>query len=230
MRIMTYNLQHCLDYMRKVIDFDVMADAIKSYDADIVGLNEMRGKGVDPEYEEQVKILAEKCGYNYYFFAEAIKFSGCNPYGNGILSKLPIINAEIVHIPDPDPKTGTGYYEHRCLLKAQLEGGYTVLVTHFGLNTDEHENAVKTIIENIAHEKCILMGDFNITPDNELLKPIKNKMCDAADMLEAPLLSWPSDEPRMKIDYIFVSPDLKVKFADIPANTTSDHRPHIAEI
>ena len=230
MKVMTYNLQHCLDYKRRVIDFDAMADSIKLYNADIVGLNEMRDAGTDPDYKDQVKILAEKAGYPYYFFAKAIDFDGTNPYGNGFLSKLPIVNAEVIHIPDPDPKTGTEYYEHRCLLKAQLEGGFTVLVTHFGLNKDEQENAVKTITDNIASEKCILMGDFNITPDNELLNPIKTKMCDAADMLNAPLLSWPSDEPRIKIDYIFVSPDLNVKFADIPANTTSDHRPHIAEI
>ena len=33
-----------------------------------------------------------------------------------------------------------------------------------------------------------------------------------------------------KIDYIFVSPDIKIKSADIPEIIASDHRPHIAVI
>jgi endonuclease/exonuclease/phosphatase family metal-dependent hydrolase len=55
-------------------------------------------------------------------------------------------------------------------------------------------------------------------------------MKDTADMFADPLYSYPSDEPRVKIDYIFVSPDIEVISADIPSIEVSDHRPHIAEI
>ena len=104
MKIMTFNTQHCLNYLEQRIDFDVMANAILTCDPDIVGLNEMRGKGDDPEYTEQVKILAEKTGMPYYYFAPAISFEGGGPYGNGFLSKIPILSAETVIIPDPDPR------------------------------------------------------------------------------------------------------------------------------
>jgi endonuclease/exonuclease/phosphatase family metal-dependent hydrolase len=33
-----------------------------------------------------------------------------------------------------------------------------------------------------------------------------------------------------KIDYIFVSKDLKVPYSDIPDIVSSDHRPHVAAI
>ena len=105
-----------------------------------------------------------------------------------------------------------------------------MLVTHFGLNLDEQENAVKAVLENIEPEKCILMGDFNISPDNEVLLPIRARMKDAADAFDAPKFSYPSDNPRSKIDYIFVTPDIEVISADIPELVVSDHRPHIAEI
>ena len=59
MKVMTFNTQHCLNYLERKIDFDVMANAILSLDPDVVGLNEMRGEGSDPEYTEQVKTLAE---------------------------------------------------------------------------------------------------------------------------------------------------------------------------
>ena len=105
-----------------------------------------------------------------------------------------------------------------------------MLVTHFGLVDTEKVNAVKTVIENIEDEKCILMGDFNVQPDDEVLKPIRDRMKDSADLFESPLLSFPSDNPVKKIDYIFASKDLEIISADIPSVVSSDHRPHIAEI
>ncbi|MBO5725911.1 MAG: endonuclease/exonuclease/phosphatase family protein [Clostridia bacterium] len=230
LKIMTFNTQHCLNYLEQKIDFDIMAKAILDCDADIVGLNEMRDEGTHEEYTAQVKKLAELTGMKYYYFAKAIDFGGTNPYGNGLLSKFPILNAETIGIPDPDPRAYKGYYETRCVLKAKLEDGITVLAVHFGLNPDEQENAVNTILENLADEKCILMGDFNIEPDNELLIPIREKMNDTADYFDEPKLSWPSDKPRVKIDYVFVSPDIEVEAADIPAIVAADHRPHTAEI
>ena len=95
---------------------------------------------------------------------------------------------------------------------------------------DEQENAVKEVLKHIREEKCILMGDFNVCPDNELLKPIREKMKDTAIGFCENKLSFPSDNPRIKIDYIFVSPDIDVIYADIPETVASDHRPHIAEI
>lgn len=230
MKIMTFNTQHCLNYIERKIDFEIMADAIKSCNADIVALNEMRDKGSDPEYDEQVAILAEKTGLNNFFFAKAILKDGENPYGNGLLSKYRIIKAESIPIPDPVVKSYKGYYESRCVLKAKLENGITVLVTHFGLNPDEHENAVKTVLENLESEKCILMGDFNVLPDNKVLLPIRECMKDVADFFNTPLNSFPSDHPDRKIDYVFVSHDIEVIDADIPYIIASDHRPHTATI
>ena len=136
---------------------------------------------------------------------------------------------EVIPIPDPAPKAGV-CYETRCVLKAHLAGGVTVMVTHFGLDIDEQKNAVRVVTENLSEEKCILMGDFNVTPQSELLLPIRARMRDTAELFSAPRLSFPSDAPRCKIDYIFASPDLTVLEADIPAIVASDHRPHTAEL
>ena len=229
MKIMSFNTQHCMNYITRKIDFEIMAEAIKACDADIVGLNEMRGDGVHPEYEAQVDKLAELTPLKSFFFARAINFPQ-GPYGNGLLSRYPIASVESIIIPDPDPKKYNGYYETRCLLKAKLENGLCVLVTHFGLNPDEQENAVSTVLEHLEKEKCILMGDFNMCPDNPLLDPIRSRMKDASSLFTEDLLSFPSDNPDRKIDYIFVSPDVEIVSADIPAIVASDHRPHTAEI
>jgi endonuclease/exonuclease/phosphatase family metal-dependent hydrolase len=230
MKIISFNTQHCFDYIEKKIDLQKFADTIKSLDADVVGLNEMRGEGTDAEYTEQVKILSELTGMKYYYFAKAIDIQGKGPYGNGMLSKIPILGVETVKIPDPDPKKYSGYYETRCILKAELEGGVTVLITHFGLNPDEQENAVATVVENLRDARCVLMGDFNVRPENPVLDPIRERMQDTAEVFEGERLSFPSDAPDRKIDYLFVSRDVKVLDADIPEIVVSDHRPYTVTV
>ncbi len=228
MKIMSFNTQHCLNFITRQIDFEIMAKTIRDQAPDIVGLNEMRGEGEDPEYTEQVAKLAELTGMKYFYFAPAIFKRG--PYGNGFLSKIPIVKAENIPIPDPNPRRFESRYETRCILKAELEGNITVLVTHFGLNDDEKEYAVATVTEHISEKKCVLMGDFNLRPEADLLNPIREKMFDTAALFDSEKLSFPSDEPKCKIDYIFVSPDIKVTQADIPAVVASDHRPHTATV
>ena len=229
---MSYNTQHCLNYITRQIDYDIMADTIRNCGADIIGLQEMFDLGETEEFITQTKVLAEKLGF-YHYFAEATKLEkGKYPYGNGLISRYPILEAETVIIPDPVVRTGKRYYETRCLLKAKVDvaGGLDVLVTHFGLNPDEQENAVNTVVANLPKEKCVLMGDFNVRPENERIKPIREKLYDTAELFDEPKGSWPSDQPKGKIDYIFTTKDMQVLSADIPNIVSSDHRPHIATI
>lgn len=230
MKVMTFNTQHCNNYLEQKIDFLTMADVIIHSGADVIGLNEMRGRGEDPEYDRQTEILSELTGVEHYYFAKAIDVPNKGPYGNGLLSKIPIVHAETVPIPDPVPQAGFRNYETRCVLKAKLENGLTVLVTHFGLNPDEQKNAAETVLQVMENDKCVLMGDFNVEPDNAVLDSIRARMRDTAEFFTAPKRSFPSDKPEIKIDYVFVTPDIEVICADIPEIIASDHRPHTAEI
>lgn len=227
MKIMTFNTQHCLNYLEQRVDYEAMASVINDTGADIVALNEMYD--APSEFGAQTAKLSALTSLKNHYFGEACFLDGSS-YGNGLLSRYKIERAEVIPVPDPEVRAYDGYYETRCLIKARLENGITVLVIHFGLNPDEHENAVKTILENLEDEKCILMGDFNIEPQNSLLDPIRAKMRDTAIGFCEDKLSWPSDKPTKKIDYVFVSSDIEVVSADIPEIIASDHRPHIAQI
>lgn len=232
LKIMSYNIQSCQNFITNRIDFDGLADTIRKYDPDIIGINEIHADGKDPQNSGQIKELASRLGY-YSFFAKALHISDENFYGNALLSRYPILSAEVAMVPDPVTKRHPeGYYETRCLLKAKVDvaGGVEVRVIHFGLNSDEKENAAATVLENLVEEKCILMGDFNLYPDDPLLDPIRKKMIDTADFFPQPLFSYPADDPKVKIDYMFVSKDWKVLSADIPAELASDHRPYVSEL
>lgn len=230
LKIMTYNIQHCNDYLRGIVDPQVIANAILREDADIVGLNEVWGDGAGEI--SQAETLAELAGYPYFYFAKAIEIKGGRGYGNALLSRHPIILAETVRIPDPTERRYGGYYESRVILKAVIDvkAPITVCVTHFGLNPDEAENAVSTATKTMPKEHALLMGDFNLPPESPLLEPIRTAFRDASEPFCANAPTFPSTEPRVKIDYIFTTRDLKVLAASVPDTVASDHRAHTAQI
>ncbi|MBR5428231.1 MAG: endonuclease/exonuclease/phosphatase family protein [Clostridia bacterium] len=232
MKIASYNVQHFAEFYSQKVDYDFFARTIEELGADIVGLNETYGTGSNYSELPQAEILADKLGMDWYF-AEAIYLPWGGVYGNSILSRFPLKNKRTVIIPDPEPRGYDGYYETRCVLlcTAETDGGdLDVAVTHFGLNPDEHENAVKTILPLIQEDRFILMGDFNVTPEDPLLDPIREKMTDTASALGENRLSFPSDKPVKKIDYLFTTKDLTVVSADIPPVVASDHRPYLASL
>ena len=59
---MTFNTQHCSNFYTGDFDYQLMADTINKCMADIVGLNEMRGKGNDEnpisqeQFDEYIKV------------------------------------------------------------------------------------------------------------------------------------------------------------------------------
>ena len=231
LRIVTYNVQHCLNYHGGEIDYDAVADTIKRMDPDVIGLNEIRGVGAGEGYDNQTARLADRANYPYCYFARAIDFAD-GPYGNAILSRYPIISAQTVLIPDPEVHAYKGYYETRCVLKATLDvpGGLQVCVSHFGLNLDEKENAVRTALSLAEDSRFLLMGDFNATPEDPVLAPLKARLQETEAMLSGPRETYPSDAPRAKIDYIFASPDVDILSAEVLPFETSDHRPLMTHI
>jgi endonuclease/exonuclease/phosphatase family metal-dependent hydrolase/8-oxo-dGTP pyrophosphatase MutT (NUDIX family) len=232
-KVMTFNIQHCLDYQNNKIDIDLFVDTIKAVNPDICGLNEVRGEGPLEGYTDQANALGDGLGYNRYF-AEAIKVEGTSPYGNAFVTKFPIKSAETVAIPDPIFKYEIGKYESRCVLKAVVDANGTdvmILVCHMGLALGERKNAVKTICNIIdkTDMPLILMGDFNALPDSSELKPLFERLNDTDSSAETKgKFTFPSYKPNIKIDYIFYK-NLKCVSVETIEKVVSDHYPIVAE-
>jgi len=226
LKIVSFNVQHFLNYVTRKIDMDMFERVIRDMDADLIGLNEVYGSGPKGA---QVQDMGARLGYHAYF-AKAIDAEGEGAYGNGLLSLYPLKSARVITVPDPVSQDGEGYYETRCILQADIDvpGGLQVNVVHMGLNPDEQQSAVCTAVEHVAAKRAVLMGDFNMTPDDVLLMPLFSFLKDTAALFDGEKLSFPSDDPEMKIDYILLTPDLTPVSADIPALVASDHRPHMA--
>ena len=233
MKIMTFNIQHCLDYLNDKIDIDLFVKTVKEIAPDICGFNEVRGDGPLDGYTDQTNSLGDGLGYNRYF-AEAIKVGGTSPYGNAFATKYAVKSAETVAIPEPIFKYEIGKYESRCILKAVVDADgkdLLVLVCHMGLALGERKNAVREICKIIdsTDMPLVLMGDFNALPDSAELKPLFERLEDTdlyAD--EKGKFTFPSYKPKIKIDYVFFR-GLKCNIVRTIERVVSDHFPIVAE-
>lgn len=223
LRIMTYNIQHGLNYVRRVIDLDATAGAIRSQNVSLCGLNEVRGSGERDDYTAQAETLASKLDM-YSVFGMSALIRGFNPYGNALVSAYPVMQSEVI----PIPETTVGA-EPRSILRCVLSNGLTVLQSHFGLTPPEKEKAVELTRELLTKTEgpCILMGDFNLTPDDDIIAPLYNDPDISSVDTD---LTFPSIDPVKKIDYIFANKKVKILSVCVPEITESDHRPIVAEI
>lgn len=127
---------------------------------------------------------------------------------------------------------------------------FLAINTHFDhVGHEARKNAANLIIEKIKEiaESCptILTGDFNVSEDSEAYSTITGN---AFTLLDAHKIAKSTSganytfhdfgrlqpiNQREKIDFIFVTPQIKVKSSNIPyssPNYISDHNPQIANI
>lgn len=233
MRIMTFNVQHFLDFKKRVIDIGLFADKIKAEGADFCGLNEIRGEGPFEGYTNQTDAIGDALGFNRYF-GKAVMIYGENPYGNAFVTRYPIVSAETFIVPDPEDRTNGRWFETRCAIKLVAEtelGRVCFVVCHMGLNDSERINAVKVVCDIIDSTDLpmVVMGDWNDTPDSPILAPIFERLSDTAELGgAADGATFPSDAPNKKIDYILYR-GLKCVSCRIITDIVSDHFPIVAD-
>lgn len=227
MRVMTYNIHSGRDMYGK-LDLDGIIAVMKDQAPAILGVNEVRRRTSDIGDMDQAEMLAHHLDM-HMAYAEAMPYNG-GSYGIMLLSRYPITGQEVIRIPDaPEGERGK-WFEPRVVLRCEVrtpQGPLCVLVTHAGLSQGEQRQAVATLAAQLASGKpTILLGDLNMTPDDEILAPIW-QLAQGNALLP---LTFPADAPKGRIDYIITMPG--VKAGPIQAITTlaSDHLPLVAEV
>lgn len=238
-KVMTYNIQHCLDYKqlllkKRIINIDMICDIIQKENPDIIGLNEVYNDVLNIETVEQVKYIANKLGYKYFYFGKSIIIKNSIEYGNAILSKYPINNIELIKIDDPIIKDEDVWYESRSIIKCNIlidNNNINVFVTHLGLANQEQINGVNKLLEIIDNSKQnILIGDFNMESNNLNIKKLNNILEDTNKYNEQDnCFTYPSINGIKKIDYIFIN-NIKCINSYVVKKIGSDHLPVVSNI
>ncbi|HZA83185.1 MAG TPA: endonuclease/exonuclease/phosphatase family protein, partial [Actinomycetes bacterium] len=162
------------------------------------------------------------------------RFAGASDaiWGNALLSRHPIVDGGVVSLPRQ------GVPLRRNYLWAELEVGagrrLRVVVTHLhhleGPAGDRVRQAqlAPLLAQEAGRPATVLLGDLNAEPGSPEIAMVRRAgLVDAfvaGGGRPADELTWPSDRPDRRIDYLWLSPDLEASDFAATAGTASDHR------
>jgi endonuclease/exonuclease/phosphatase family metal-dependent hydrolase len=205
---------------------------LKEANPDIIGLQEvLQDEG---GANNSAKAIADAFGYTYIYETTTIlipsishlleehKIEKNMEWGNAIISRYPILHSD-VHVLSQERK--------RVALEATIKVDDTelrVFSTHLVFAPVQPSMTLETqsrnLLEVLPKEHGLVMGDFNTTPDSEIIQ----NMCKVMTNTESDPSKITAD--GKKIDYIFSTADIKVLGSGTLTSTASDHLPVYAII
>ena len=218
LQVMSYNVRHCAG-MDLVLDYDRTATIINKQQPDVVALQELDSMTGRSEQRYQLGELATRTAY-YPVFGSAIDYDG-GKYGVGILTREPPLNTKAIPLPGEEP---------RVLLVVELKD-YVLACTHLDLEEEQRLASIPLIVEEAQRwqKPFILAGDWNDTPDSELLQ----EMAKHFTILSGNEATFPADKPQECIDYIASYKDRPAEALEsivIDEPEASDHRPLVVRL
>jgi len=212
--------------------FEELKCFLSESNVDIIGLQEVK----DDDPERDVIGFLKKLGYEYVFAkTEQIWNGKVYRHGPAVFSKFPIVNSKTYLIDKEDERAFA-----RADVKVDdriLHIFSTHLIHTHQKPSKQQEAQVNELIKQLPKDNVIMMGDFNATPESEAIKKMREVLVDTGKDSD---LTWsvypegcPACNPQSidaRLDYIFISKDIKSKNFKVEESTASDHLPISVEI
>jgi endonuclease/exonuclease/phosphatase family metal-dependent hydrolase len=237
LKVMTFNIHHGKGTDRK-LNLERVIALIKESKADVIGLNEVdKHFSRRSDYCDQVSYLAKHLhmypAFGATFTLKSKQSSNLRQFGNALLSRFPIVSKKN-HLID----FYAGIIEGRSLLDVTLQikqKQLNVFVTHLSLNPILHRKQTDFILKKMLskHLPVIVLGDWNMKPKKATWEKVNSLLTDVSEIAGKNVLyTFPSDRPKSKLDYIFVSDHFHVVSTNVIDNipAASDHLPLIATL
>jgi endonuclease/exonuclease/phosphatase family metal-dependent hydrolase len=237
-RILTYNVHRCVGNDRR-LDVARIAEVIAALEPDIVALQELDVGRARTNSVDQAHEIAQRLDMACHFNA-ALKVEE-ELYGDAILTHYP--ERLIQNGPLPGhPRIAQ--LEPRGALWIEADIGdqrVQIINTHLGLVPKEQQIQAAWLASPswLDHPRCrgprILLGDFNATGTSLVYRTLTAKLEPARRLSprNTPTATFPSQLPVLRIDHVFVSPEIVVKdvFApyDALVRVASDHLPLVMD-
>jgi len=232
--LMTYNVHRLIGIDRHTSAARI-AQVITAYDPDVIALQELPGGRFRPEAADPAHDLINavtRISSNHGFIL--MERERC---GNVTLSRFPmrLIRAGGLH-----SEKRRRSIVPRGALWVEIEVGgrpLQLINTHLGLTPPERSSQVRVLTgpEWLGHPACqapiILCGDFNTLPGSPIHERLKGSLKDVQERLSLGHneRTFPSRYPMLRLDHLFVSPELSVENIQIPqtelSRIASDHLP-----
>jgi len=218
--VASYNIHKCAGLDRRV-DLDRIAQVLEEIDADLVGVQEV--------FRPQALRLADRLGVHVRM-GPTRERDGL-PYGNAVLTRLPIRGSRTFDLsrPDREPRGG-------IRLDLVMTGGHLLHVfnVHFGLKIRERAEQVRTLVrEHILHDELtgprIVVGDLNEWFPGAVGRTLRREL--AGPRIRR---THPAPLPLFPLDRIYWDRDLRMDGFHVHrsrlARVASDHLPVVARL
>jgi endonuclease/exonuclease/phosphatase family metal-dependent hydrolase len=225
-RVMSYNLHFGYD-VEGWSDLEAAARTIEAGGADVVGLQEVSRGWYLNGSTDMLAWLQRRLRMPYARFAGASDAI----WGNAILSRHPIAGAGVVRL----PREGVPLARNYLWADLDLGGGRLRLVVTHLHHVEGPEGArvrlaqLPPLLEEVAGRRAtVLLGDFNAEPDSREVALLRGAglvdAFEAAGGSAADEPTYASDRPERRIDYLWLTPDLRASGFRATTTTASDHR------
>ena len=246
MRIATFNILHGRSLTDGRVDVDRLAAAVKSLDADVLGLQEVdrdqpRSMGAD-----LTAVAAEAMGAVDHQFVAALSGTpggtwmaatgeeqpGSASYGISLLSRYPVVSWRVVRlaplrasVPLWSPVTNRPFLakdEPRVAVAAVLDGPFgelTVCNTHLSFIPGWNTLQLSRLVRSLTgtREPLVLIGDLNMDQRQA------TRVSGLRPIATAP--TFPLDQPRRQLDHVLARGGLQgTGPAESLRMPLSDHR------
>ncbi len=236
---MTYNVHSCIGMDGKVSPLRI-AEVIAHYNPDVVALQELDAGLSRTDLVDQAHLIAKSLEMSYHFHSSIQVEEG--EYGNAVLSRFPmrLVKGEALptHPINRNLERRGAVWAEVAFKGIKLQ----VLATHLGLNRRERMCQANALTgpDWLGHPDCraplVLCGDFNALPGSFVYRHFIRRLNDAHRTGRGQRLkgTWPVRLPLMRLDYLFLSPDIKVRRISAPRTpqtmVASDHLPLVAAL
>ena len=219
-RVMSYNVKngHGMDGVK---DIKRCGQLVREAQPDIVAVQELDSCTRRNKFYVLGK-MAEAAGGYHAYFGPTIPHSG-GKYGIGILTKEPALSVAFHRLPCPK--------EPRGMLVVELKK-YYIISTHLSLKEEQRVESVaiiKDVVSKLKNKPVFIAGDMNAKPHSAPIVAFKEF---AQLLTDDTKFTFPSDDPRVCIDYIFgVNGSFKVLKKHIFYDSLfSDHVPLYVDV
>ena len=230
-KIVSYNIRGGLG-MDGIRDIHRIGTYLKTLDADLICLQEVHKCLPQSGNIDQPLCLAEQLRMTCTF--SSTLSIGEGKYGIATFSRLPVLSATHLRLPNIRERLkGIVWRERRTAVAVEvLVDGRSISVwnTHWSLNAKDRLCSAERLATALPSNKVVLVGDFNAGEGSgEIARLMELTGLQDAGVAEK-ICTFPSDEPRHRIDRFFHSPELNVIGMHVPDSPLSDHLPVIAGV
>lgn len=237
--VLTYNIHKCIGGIDRRYNPERICATISHHNPDIAFLQEVDDQARRSNHDRQVDVLGDRLGYRYRTWFPNVTVRGGGQYGNAILSRFPLVEANNIDLT-------IGWHKRRSVLHARSRVPIAdtnrsrivhVFNMHLGLMGGERKLQLRRFLDchpfRGVHKQTpvIVAGDFNDvwgTLGKKLLYPAGFRGMDR------PLRTFPSYAPVRALDSVYVKGDVilhKVQRSRLAvAKRASDHLPLIAQL